>query len=234
MRSLTHFLQALLCRCLGLIRHIWVLGGASWCQSISGWHECDVAYALRPPATFWGFLSPLDLSMLPPSNSCSRTSLECCLDSSEVSITRLAWWCWWIWWICTRIVQVRLVATDDVACVGHFDEGLGLIDWELEYMIWLWGIIGWFVSIEIWARRVCLCTPQHQKWMINEVMQWCRAAEFTLLDEIMCNPNWAWGDSWFIGKPVGLHRWYDGQWHHYGSNCRLPSSWKICRVSNLG
>ncbi|KAH9870035.1 hypothetical protein J1614_006957 [Plenodomus biglobosus] len=50
--------------------------------------------AFRPPATLLGFLSPPDLdagSISPPFSAFSRTSRECCLDSSEVSKTISVW-----------------------------------------------------------------------------------------------------------------------------------------------
>ena len=78
-------------------------------------------HALRPPATLFGFLLSEPVPTSPPLNSLSRTSLECCLDSSEVSdndirnfskidqeYERLTW-----------VVEVGLMATDDVSWVRH-------------------------------------------------------------------------------------------------------------------
>lgn len=81
--------------------------------------------------TLLGFLPSVEpeeeedeVSISPLLDACSRTSLECCLDSSEVSahpsatgqargIERRR----------TGIVEVGLVAADDVSWVGHFGFG---------------------------------------------------------------------------------------------------------------
>ena len=81
--------------------------------------------ALRPPATLFGFLSPLpeldfEVGTSPPLSMFERTSLECCLASSEVSESLSARFQWMVHESeRTGVVEVGLVASDNVSRVRH-------------------------------------------------------------------------------------------------------------------
>jgi hypothetical protein len=119
-----HVLEPLLGALLRIVRRVRVVQ-----RSLQRWMSAYVSQipvsglnTLRPPATLLGFLSPPDLdaaSTSPPFSALSRTSRECCLDSSDVSVGGQSRKLHSVRSRHTGVVEVRLVAADDVSGVGR-------------------------------------------------------------------------------------------------------------------